>query len=96
MIRDICFTARLELDTLVVFDALYNQDALEPLSEVIKQVCIHFETLRSLLVGYQDRQPEVEARGLQMLQESFAGISELRVRRLFDIAPVHAVILEKI
>jgi len=96
MIRDICFTARLELDTLVVFDALYNQDALEPLSEVIKKVCIHFETLRSLLVGYQDRQPEVEARGLQMLQESFAGISELRVRRLFDIAPVHAVILEKI
>lgn len=95
-IRDLCATARLELDTLVVFDALYNQDALELLSEVIRKVCGRFGTLRSLLVGYQDRQPEVEARGLQMIQESFAGSSELHVRHLFDIAPVHAVILEKI
>ena len=83
------------LDTVIVFDALYNQDALGSLCEVIRRISDLFGSVRALVVGYQDRQPEVEARGLHMVQEGFLAGESGRVRRLFDLAPVHAIIIEK-
>ena len=96
-ISDACTAAGFELDTVVIFDALYDQDALEPLSDIVRKISSHFATIRSLVIGYQDRQPEVEARGLQMVQESFLAEQscQLRMTRLFDISPVHCVVMER-
>ena len=97
-IRETCAAGGFDIDTVVLFDALYNQDALEPLSKVIRKTVGLFDTVRSLVVGYHDRQPEVEARGLQMVQNSFLTepSHKLRITRLFDIEPVHALVIERI